>query len=233
MDTRFWGPDGWKLLHTITLYYPINPTYDDIQTHRTFFYLVGDILPCKYCRISYKKYIKELPPDKFLDNRDNIFQWLYKIHNKVNGKLRKQGHLKEDDPHLVDIITKYNGEPFKEVCLLGNNFLKAIVHNYPKEINSDNIRLKYIYYTFFEYLFKLYPNNNKDKFKIFNSEYPIFKNLENCENIKKWFYLLSCYIEENCNGIKPYNIHCRDCEKYRSKSCHKDTHKGNTCRRKS
>ena len=32
MDTRYWGPDGWKLFHTIAMKYPLNPYEDDIIT---------------------------------------------------------------------------------------------------------------------------------------------------------------------------------------------------------
>lgn len=228
MDTRYWGPDGWKLLHTIAYNYPIQPSKDDIQTHNIFFTIIGDILPCKYCRISYKKYINELPIHKHLSTRDELFIWLYNIHNKVNDKLRKQKHLKEEDPSLKEIFLKYSTYPFIDECLLGKKFINAIVHNYP--LKGDNPRLKILYYTFFNYLIMIFPNNKNivDHF----DNYPIKNNLNNRCNIKKWFYILSCYVEENCSEILPYDKFCRDCEKHRSKDCSKDNHKGNTCRKK-
>ena len=58
MDTKFWGPSGWKLLHYMTESYPDKPS----ETHKanmiTFFNVLGEVLPCKYCRISFKEYIK-------------------------------------------------------------------------------------------------------------------------------------------------------------------------------
>jgi hypothetical protein len=230
MDTRYWGPEGWQLFHTICYNYPIKPDIITIQTHKIFFKIIGDILPCKYCRMSYKKYIEDLPVEKSLDSRDSLFKWSYLLHNKVNGKLRKQGHLNTPDPEYDDVYKFYSEEPFKEMCLLGNNFLKAIVYNYPK--NGDNPRLRLIYYTFFNYLIDLYPNLNKNELSQYNNNYPILNNMENRDALKKWFYILSCNIEKNCREILPYNIYCKKCEQYRSKDCSKDTHKGNTCRKK-
>ena len=37
MDTTFWGPDAWKLLHSITTKYPSKPTINDKRLYYTFF----------------------------------------------------------------------------------------------------------------------------------------------------------------------------------------------------
>ena len=55
--------------------------------YKQFFYYLGKVLPCKYCRESYDKYYKELPIDNFLNSRHDLTLWLYKIHNEVNDKL--------------------------------------------------------------------------------------------------------------------------------------------------
>jgi len=108
MQVDKWGPSGWTFLHTISFNYPDNPTNDDKKKYRTFFENVGEILPCKYCRISYKKFITELPIDQFLDSRKQLTKWLYRIHNKVNNKLRKQGLLNTKNPKYSDICEKYD-----------------------------------------------------------------------------------------------------------------------------
>ena len=41
MDTRFWGPSGWKLLHGITSQYPIQPTEIDKAAYNIFFTTCG------------------------------------------------------------------------------------------------------------------------------------------------------------------------------------------------
>ena len=82
MDTRFWGPSGWKLLHHATYVY--DNTHK--KAYREFFESVPYILPCKYCRTSLTDYYEELPLEL-----DHLVKWQYKIHNKVNDKLRSQG----------------------------------------------------------------------------------------------------------------------------------------------
>jgi len=230
MDTRFWGPDGWKLFHTIAMKYPNNPTDDDKNLHKMFYNILQDVLPCKYCRISYREYIAELPIEKSLKNKEDMFKWSYNIHNKVNGKLRKQGHIKYPNPSYEEVYKIYESDTYKDICLLGTCFLKSIIYNFPEK--GDNERLKLMYYSFFNLFIDIYPNTNKSILTEYNNEYPIMNNMNNRDNIKKWFYILNLNLEENCGDIKPYNIYCRDCEKYRSKSCQKDTHKGTTCRNK-
>ena len=87
--TKIWGPSLWIGLHCITFGYPINPTDEQKENYKIFFEKVGDVLPCKHCRESYKIFIKEQDTDinNALDSRDSLTKWLYDIHNKVNEKL--------------------------------------------------------------------------------------------------------------------------------------------------
>jgi hypothetical protein len=62
--------------------------YKNIEKqYKDFFNSLGNVLPCKYCRDSYNKYIVELPVEYFLKSRKDLTRWLYLIHNKVNEKL--------------------------------------------------------------------------------------------------------------------------------------------------
>ena len=70
MDTRFWGPPGWKLLHQIAYQYPENPTPEDKLNYGIFYSNLGNVLPCKYCRNSFTKYIKNLPYIECRDQND-------------------------------------------------------------------------------------------------------------------------------------------------------------------
>ena len=45
MDTRFWGPPGWKLLHQIAYQYPENPTPEDKLNYGIFYSNLGNVLP--------------------------------------------------------------------------------------------------------------------------------------------------------------------------------------------
>ena len=117
MMTKVWGPAGWLLLHCITFGYPyaINPNNLDHaykQDHyKTFFNMVGHVLPCKYCRESYIEFAKETPIDNFLDTRENLCKWLYIIHNKVNNKL---GVAEDCIPTFGEVQEFY--EKFRAKC---------------------------------------------------------------------------------------------------------------------
>lgn len=95
-NPRVWGPILWKKLHTITFKYPkvINPKNpDDVRLKkrvRKLFMDLKNTIPCKACRESYRRYIQELPIDGNLNSREKLSFWLYRIHNKVNAKLRRQ-----------------------------------------------------------------------------------------------------------------------------------------------
>lgn len=96
MNTKFWGPPGWEFLHTITFNYPekIDPTNsDDMERMKYTTELFNSLkysLPCKFCRVSYQEFLEQDPIEQNLNTRGEITHWLYRIHNLVNDKLRKQ-----------------------------------------------------------------------------------------------------------------------------------------------
>ena len=88
--TKIWGPAGWTFLHSTSFGYPLEPTDTQKKEYFNFYNSVGDILPCKYCRDSYKKFIKEgctKLDDHALKNRGSLTRWMYNIHEAVNNKL--------------------------------------------------------------------------------------------------------------------------------------------------
>jgi hypothetical protein len=180
MNTTFWGPSGWKFLHTLTFIYPENPSFSDKVKMREFMNLLYLILPCKYCRVSFLKYSNSLPIDKHLDSRDMMIEWLYKIHNKVNKKLRTQGFCKHSNPdesivasiynpileHITNIINN-NGQPNKRtqeainyICNLGSDFLGSIVFNYQGyftncHTSDEKVKIISVYQSFFNSIIPL------------------------------------------------------------------------------
>lgn len=113
--TKVWGPAGWIFLHSCAAGYPatIKSSDDRRRKKKTklFFETIGHIFPCKYCRDSYIKFIKELPIDKFLGSRKSLTRWLYRIHNKVNKKL---GVPPCDIPSYNDVSDQY--ESYRAKC---------------------------------------------------------------------------------------------------------------------
>ena len=119
MDTRYWGPSGWQLLHLIAAK----------GASKSFWKTIPFILPCKFCRASLSTFYKELPPPT-----KNQSAWLYKIHNKVNEKLRSQGQAVTPDPSKEKVIKHYNNL-LKEGCTKtffpGWEFLFSVADNHP------------------------------------------------------------------------------------------------------
>jgi hypothetical protein len=133
MDTRFWGPSGWKMLHLITFSY----TYSPINTivYSDFFETIPYILPCKFCRASLTDYYRKYPFSK-TDKGFDIKKWLYNIHNCVNDKLRKQGLNPSSNPKYEDIKEFYNkwiNCNWEKQLSTFWDFLFAVAYNHPKE----------------------------------------------------------------------------------------------------
>lgn len=104
MDTRFWGPSGWRLLHSITFAY--NPRTDKSDT-RVAFEMLPFVLPCKFCRASLQEYMEKDPLESALESRDTLTRWLWRIHNEVNAKLRSQNTPVDPDPSFKQVVLFY------------------------------------------------------------------------------------------------------------------------------
>jgi len=89
MQTLKWGPGLWTALHCMTFNYPSKGSEIDKQTYKNFFTSLKLMLTCKYCRESYTIYLKYFPIDNFLEDREGITYWLFRLHNLVNQKLMK------------------------------------------------------------------------------------------------------------------------------------------------
>ena len=93
MQSRVFGPPLWVALHSITFGYPARPTPRKKLQYLAFFKALGSVLPCKFCRASYGKFIsrKGRAPLKYatMRDRDSLARWLYALHNLVNERLGK------------------------------------------------------------------------------------------------------------------------------------------------
>lgn len=213
MDTKFWGPDGWRLLHTLAYIYPSKPTPQQQHLYNIFFDMLKDILPCRYCRESFKNFLKELPIKSYLNSPRNLRLWIYRIHNKVNNKLRRQGLLHTKNPTLQYVDNLYSriikDGAIKSFKLnTGWDFLYSIVYNYdPKQHSS------LIYEQWFNVLAEISPC---DLFKTTYISMPPIKNaLESSANFQRWFYeFQKNYLTSGLNLACP--SFSKVCERYES-----------------
>jgi hypothetical protein len=185
MNTTFWGPSGWKFLHILTFIYPEFPTFSDKVKMRDFMYSLPQILPCKYCRISFGKYCKSIPIDEYLVSRGQLIEWLYKMHNKVNKKLRAQGFCHYDNPTLEHVYSLYKPHQkaiiktltnnnttnklspeekiqkvINYICNIGFDFLGSIIFNYQGyysncHTSDEKVKIVSVYDKFFNSIIPL------------------------------------------------------------------------------
>ena len=112
MVTKIWGPPVWFFLHCMAMAYPKyinknNPEHINKKTSMLNFLLnFGSILPCGLCANSYNKFIKQeiLNPANYLDSRQLLVYYIYKLHEEVNNKL---GVAQCNRPSFKDIINYY------------------------------------------------------------------------------------------------------------------------------
>ena len=221
MDTKFWGPDCWNLLHCITQNYPESPSEYSKKNYKAFFNSLRKILPCKYCRNSTKIFMTEININDYLDSKQNLCKWLFLIHNKVNDKLRNQGKPVKKNPSFSVInsrykkkLNHYNNNPR---IIPGIDFLYSVVFNYTFSIDYKDKICHKEYINFFKTLKNVIP------FKIFKkvykehlNKYPISKNI--CDSVfKLWIFALQKSFKRKFNDKLCYDCVCKKYAQYRAK----------------
>jgi len=97
LATKKWGPHAWYFLFSTIMgsypvtYDPLNLEHREIKTHfLNLFKSLEFVMPCVFCRRSFKQFMVELPIEPFTNGRINMMKWLYLMKDKVNRKLLKQ-----------------------------------------------------------------------------------------------------------------------------------------------
>jgi Erv1 / Alr family len=126
MDTRYWGPSGWRLLHLISFAAPTLNKKDVCS----FFTALPYVLPCKYCRKSLSEYVQADP----IECNENVARWLWRIHNDVNAKLRVQRLSDVEDPPFSEVKKIYESRlslPCTKTVFEGWEFLFSVAESHP------------------------------------------------------------------------------------------------------
>lgn len=89
--TKLWGPLGWITLHSISVGYPENPTYEDKQIALKFLELFRDTITCRFCKEHFTGMFKTytFTHPEFLNSRRDFFLFVARAHNTVNKRLDK------------------------------------------------------------------------------------------------------------------------------------------------
>jgi hypothetical protein len=97
-----WGPRVWDALHYISLGYPENPTEEDKQSYRTFYELLGNVLPCHICANHFKENYKTMPlTDDIMSSKNKVIKWVIDLHNIVNVMKHKHPIPYEEALQLI------------------------------------------------------------------------------------------------------------------------------------
>ena len=144
MDTRFWGPSGWKLLHMISFDYTYSA--ENAITYAKFLETIPYILPCKFCRSSLTDYYRQHPytnrqlTNGYMNPLLDMKRWMYTIHNCVNNKLRQQGLYTGHNPTFATVTKQYEkwmNTPWEAQLTACWDFLFAVAYHYPKYIKVE------------------------------------------------------------------------------------------------
>lgn len=112
VKTKVFGPVTWVMLEGLGRFYDeyqaLCETKDNALTNpdcavdmrdlfREFLFLLGYVVPCVYCRVSYREFTYALQPtnkhcdvNRMLHEREGGKRFVYHLHDRVNAKLRDQ-----------------------------------------------------------------------------------------------------------------------------------------------
>ena len=219
MDTEFWGKSGWKLCHSIA--YSFDPENTSKRMIKLFYKSLQYVLPCVYCRRSFKRFIQMDPIDT-TTNR-SLTKWIYKIHNYVNDKLRDQGYPIPPNPSIetVDKIYEKNTTDCKKINF---DFIYCVAFHYNLDVSETR---KKGYFDFFNSLAYVLPNKvNRQIYMDYITQNPIENVLEKVKEtesicpLKKWVYKLEKCMIKKCLS---YKDQCDKIETYRVDKCTQKT----------
>lgn len=123
MDTRIWGPPTWECIFNMAAGYDVNtlPQGTKNKAYKNWFQQFEFILPCKYCRESYKFFFKELNIDNYFNRKYGMLRFAYDLKDKVNTKLINQ----ESERQLKKLLElNLNDKNVKQKS-------KKIIHDHP------------------------------------------------------------------------------------------------------
>lgn len=182
MATSFFGPNAWNFLFVSILgHYPVkidNTNSEHLEIVKNYYNILTSlsvIMPCVFCRNSFKTFIEELPIEPYLIGRIELMYWLFLMKDKVNKKLIQQEE------------NCYNDEKKK---------LKALYYN--QQINTSDYYIKIT--EFKKKIFKTIPT---PPFENVLQQYEQYRAVCSPKNLT--CVLPSKETEENTNGLLDTN----------------------------
>lgn len=136
MSTKHWGSSAWTFLFTSIMgRYPLkidSTNTEHVIIKHSFKHMLTSlqtVIPCIYCRNSFKVFLVELPIKPFLIGRIELMYWLYLMKDKVNNKLIDQETSCYTDEKRKLKTLFYNGEITEEQYYKQVNVFKSDTFN--------------------------------------------------------------------------------------------------------
>lgn len=124
-NSKIWGPSCWLTLHFFSMYYPENPTQNDIENHTRFLNILPTVLPCKECSEHFRLSLNEYNINEALQSRKKYIELIYKLHNSANKILDKPIMSYDNFIKLYQNIM--NETTFNPIAIYNANRLKTYI----------------------------------------------------------------------------------------------------------
>lgn len=85
-----WSIPTWYLFHGLAEKININFFNEEKETILKFYQLICNSLPCPICQHSAKLYLKKEKFHTVVKTKEDLINFIYKMHNWVNKKLKKK-----------------------------------------------------------------------------------------------------------------------------------------------
>lgn len=144
--TQIWGSDYWKLLHLITINYPINPSDKDKKNFENIIKYLPYVLPCPICSSNFIKHVKYIPLKKSQSSRNDLVTWMIDLHNLVNISLDKKCITQKEAQNYIDNML--NLDFINQFKIVLDHIKNLIVINNISDDICNNISkfIKYVFY---------------------------------------------------------------------------------------
>lgn len=114
---KFWGLAFWNYMFMFSKYIE-HSKRSSLQHFKTLLFFV----PCKKCRIEFKKKLKINPPP---NEKNKLFRWIWKFKNEVNA--RQRATLKLDKKNITLKRALYEQSMLRDSNIICNFFQKLIL----------------------------------------------------------------------------------------------------------
>lgn len=182
--TEYWGPNLWHLMHTVS--FNANDHFSNVEKEMLFYFYknIGNMIPCIFCRSSYKRHLIDYPVEKHLQNKSSLCDWVIKIHNIVNASINKK-------------LLTYN-EAYENHKIIDFNKIIAIFRylNHITFLNAKQSSLKNLlnFYRNLQYIFPTQKGRNILIY--FFKNYPITILYTKINYFQNWYFNLEKWIVE-------------------------------------